>query len=87
MEVTVVCLGALRERLPDPASGRMTLELPDDAGVDAVIDALGAPRSLVRMCLIDGQHVEAAQRLHEGAEVTLMPPFSGGSTIVRSGDG
>jgi len=79
VEVTVVCFGAMREFLPDPSSGRADIELAPEGTVRTVVGALGAPEHLVHSVLVDGMRVELDQILTDGAEVTLMPPFSGGS--------
>ena len=80
MEVHVVCFGAMREYLPDPASGRTDIELAPGGTVRSVVGALGAPERLIHSVLVDGFRVELDQALTDGAEVTLMPPFAGGST-------
>ncbi|MGH2787653.1 MAG: MoaD/ThiS family protein [Actinomycetota bacterium] len=80
MHVSVVCFGAMREYLPATAGGnRAQVEVPEKASVGEVVDALGAPRSLVFSLLVDGVHADLSRVLHDGAEVTLMPPFAGGA--------
>lgn len=79
MRVTVVCFGAMREYLPDPASGRADIELAPGGTVRSVVGALGAPERLIHSVLVDGLRVELDQTVTDGAEVTLMPPFAGGS--------
>ena len=79
MRVTVVCFGAMREYLPDPSSGRTELEIGAGGTVRAVVGALGAPERLVHSVLLDGQQATLDHEVHDGAEVTLMPPFAGGS--------
>ena len=79
MKVSVTCFGVMREYLPDDADGnRATVELADDATAGDLVDALGAPRRLVHALLVDEVQGALDLRLHEGAEVTLMPSFSGG---------
>ena len=79
VRVTLVCFGALRDHLPVSARrNRAELELADGATVGDAIAALGAPAGLVFACLVDGEQATADIRLEEGAEVTLMPPFTGG---------
>ena len=78
MKVTVVCFGAMREFLPPEAQdNRAQLEVSGDT-VGAVVDALGAPSSLVFAALVDGVRSDLGARVREGDEVTLMPPFTGG---------
>ena len=80
MEVSIVCFGKMREYLPEGAAGnRAELELKPDATVADAIDALGAPRREVFALLVDGRQAGFDEPLGEGAEVTLMPQFTGGA--------
>lgn len=82
MKVDVVCFGALREHLPQGASGnRARLELSEGATVGDAVEALGAPRRYVFALLVDGEQGTLETQLHDGAEVTLMPPFAGGCRL------
>ncbi|MEA2506596.1 MAG: Mut7-C ubiquitin [Actinomycetota bacterium] len=67
----------MREYFPEK-SRRTHLELPEGSSVGDLTDALGAPRRLVFAVLIDGLRAHIEQEVHDGAEVTLMPPFAGG---------
>jgi hypothetical protein len=79
MRVNVTCFGVMREYLPRAASGNsVEVEVEPGASVADVVDALGAPRALVYALLVDGRHATLEAGLTEGAEVTLMPSFSGG---------
>jgi molybdopterin converting factor small subunit len=77
MKVMVAAFGAMREYLAGGV-GRVQLDLPVGSRVGDVVDALGAPRKLVFVALIDGLQGDLDHEVHEGAEVTLMPPFAGG---------
>ena len=80
MRVTVVCFGSLRDYLPPGASGNsVEVEVPDGATPKDLLDAIGAPERLLFAALVDGDHARLDQRLQEGTEVTLMPPFTGGT--------
>lgn len=79
MRIGVLCFGAFKDYLPDDAEGnRWTPEVPAGSTVGDVVDALGAPRALVFGVLLDGEQTPLDAVVHEGAEVTLMPPYSGG---------
>ncbi len=81
MRVTVVCFGAMRDYLPASATGnRARLEVEAGANVRDVIDALGAPRRLVFALLVNGERATLDRALSDDAEVTLMPPFTGGGS-------
>jgi molybdopterin converting factor small subunit len=78
--VSVICFGAMREYLPSTAeSNRAQVDVPSGASVGDVVDTLGAPRALVFSVLVDGVHADLDHVLHDGAEITLMPPFAGGA--------
>ena len=79
MKVSVVCFGAMREHLPrDAAGNQATIEVEDAATVGDVVDRLGAPRRLAFSVLVDGVQASLDRRVEDGAEITLMPPFTGG---------
>jgi molybdopterin converting factor small subunit len=84
MRVSVICFGSMREHLPATATGNQAeVEVEDAATVGDVVDRLGAPRRLAFSVLVDGVQASLDSPVPEGAEITLMPPFSGGSE--RSG--
>ena len=79
MRVEILCFGAMREHLPaDAVDNRASVELDDGATVAGLMDRLGAPHALAHAVLVDGGRAGLSTQLHEGAEVTLMPPFAGG---------
>ena len=79
MKVTVLCFGMLRDHLPSTADGnRALVDLEGQATVADVVGSLGLPEGQVFAILVDGERGDLGQRLQEGSEVTLMPPFSGG---------
>jgi molybdopterin converting factor small subunit len=79
MRIEVVCFGAMRDFLPAGAVGNSAeLELPEGATVSSLAALLGAPERLLHSILVNGDRADLAQRLSDGEEVTLMPPFAGG---------
>ena len=80
VRITVLCFGRLRELLPDPAEGRAVVDIEQPATIQGVLDKLGATPSLLHSALVDGTRADLDHELRDGAEVTLMPPFAGGST-------
>lgn len=79
MKVVVVAFGMLRDHLPDAARGnRVTLEVSEGSTVAEIAEALGLPGSALFSILIDGLRGRASDRVSDGSEVTLMPPFTGG---------
>jgi molybdopterin converting factor small subunit len=78
MKVTVICFGAMKEYLPPGSGNEAAVEIGETSTVGELVDALGAPRRLVHALLLDGEQASLDRRLHDGAVVTLMPPFAGG---------
>jgi MoaE-MoaD fusion protein len=77
MEVRVRLFAALRERT---GTDELTLELPEGALVGDALDRLadvtdGVPAVLA----VNREYADRATALHEGDEVALIPPVSGGS--------
>jgi molybdopterin converting factor small subunit len=80
MNVSVVCFGAMRDFLPENRVGnRADVDVGAAATVGDLVDALGAPRRLIFSVLVDGVRAGMDTPLSNGGEVTLMPPFAGGS--------
>jgi molybdopterin synthase catalytic subunit/molybdopterin converting factor small subunit len=79
MLVSVRLFAGLRERA---GSARVEVELPDDATVGDLLDAMQlAPRSCV--AAINREYADAGTRIAAGDEVALVPPVSGGDGAVR----
>jgi molybdopterin converting factor subunit 1 len=77
--VTVRLFAGLRERA---GSDRVQVELPDGARVADLLAAMEvAPRSCV--VAINREYADAEAPVHEGDEVALVPPVSGGADVVR----
>lgn len=92
LTITIVCFGGMRRYLPEPVTNNhASVELPDVAGVADALEALGVPDSAVFSVLVNGKRAELGSPLHPGAEVVLMPPFSGGAprraAVVTVSDG
>ncbi len=75
----------MRDYLPAASDGRRAeIEIPEGGRVGDAVAELGAPGRLVFAVLVDGIQGNLDSELHEGAEVTLMPPFTGGGLLTRS---
>ena len=79
MRVTLMCFGTLRDFLPDPKANSAVVEVVDGAQVSDVAASLGIPSRLLHAVLVDGEKALPSTSVQQGAEVTLMPPFSGGA--------
>jgi molybdopterin synthase catalytic subunit len=77
MEVRVRLFAALRERYGAP---EVVLELPDGALVGDALDRLGTvTEGVPAVMAVNREYADRAAALHEGDEVALIPPVSGGS--------
>src|SRR5437660_1918398 len=80
MEVTVRLFAMLRERAGAP---QVELQLPDGARVADAISALdGLADGLPLVMAVNREYARADEELHEGDELALIPPVSGGETAV-----
>ncbi len=93
MRVQVIPFGVLKDWLGSPAG---TVELPDGATVAALMERLrttlpaGAPEQMLRgiAVSVNAEYAQAGRVLHDGDEVGLLPPVSGGAAradTVRAG--
>jgi MoaE-MoaD fusion protein len=77
MEVRVLLFAALRERYGAP---EVVLELPDGAVVGDALERLSTVTDGVPAVMaVNREYADRAAALHEGDEVALIPPVSGGS--------
>ena len=75
MQIRIKLMGILQECTP---AGGM-LDLSDGATIDDVLRTLDIPIDSVQVFTINGQLVlDRAHRLHEGDQLTAIPPVAGG---------
>lgn len=79
MKVNVLAFGMLREQAALALGQVVSLELPEGAAVADVFPLLGLDPGPVAHVLIDGTRASPSDLLHDGAELTLMPAFAGGT--------
>jgi sulfur-carrier protein len=58
--------------------GRLDLDLPADATVQAVIEQLRIPPAVRAVILVNGRRGAADTQLSDGDRLTLFPPMEGG---------
>ena len=77
MQVHVETYANLRQYSP---TGRGSFDLNLDAGatVSSVIGALGIPRTVKMVILINGRRAAKDTRLETKDKITLFPPIEGG---------
>jgi MoaE-MoaD fusion protein len=84
MRVQVILFGVLKEWLGPSGAA---IELPDGASVGLLLDRVrgtlpaGAPEQILRgiAVSVNAEYAHPAQILHDGDEVGLLPPVSGGA--------
>jgi uncharacterized protein with PIN domain len=60
---------------PDRRKQDFTHRFPADASIKHVIEALGVPHTEVEIVLVDGESVDFARRIGDGARVSVYPRF------------
>ena len=88
MRITFKLYAMLRDHLPPEADGQrrkgneLTLDVPDGATVQSVIDRFNLPSKLVHLVLVNGVYVSPQARaghdLAAGDELAIWPPIAGG---------
>jgi molybdopterin synthase catalytic subunit len=79
VKISVRLFAGLRERA---GSDRVELDLPDDARAVDVLAAMGMQPGQCIVAL-DREYAEADARVLPSHEVALIPPVSGGASVVR----
>jgi molybdopterin converting factor small subunit len=79
MQVTVKLFASLARFSPDEQPGTpFTLNLPESATVQVVVDQLGIPSEETKISFVNGLIRDLDWVLNQGDEVGLFPPVGGG---------
>ncbi len=79
MKVSVRAYGSIREIVGAERPGDIVeVDVAPGSTVASVAEYLGVSPGMVFLAILDGEPCDLAARVGEGAEVTLMPPFTGG---------
>ena len=88
MRVTLKLYAMLSDRLPSEADGQkrkgneLSLNMPDGASVQNVIDRCNLPSRLVHLVLVNGVYIPPEARgshaLGSDDELAIWPPIAGG---------
>jgi molybdopterin converting factor small subunit len=84
MQIQLRLFASLRDRLPAGTRGRGSLELPDGANLQRLLDELDIEPRLAQMVLIDGQQAprdrqkRLAMVLQHDQTISIFPPVAGG---------
>ncbi len=83
MQITITLRGMLTRYLP-AGSGRQSrsVEVADDATIDAVLTHLDVPKELAHLVLLNGEAIPTSRfqttALHAQDALAVWPPLSGG---------
>ncbi len=89
MKARVRLFAVLREKV---GASEVTLELPDDSTVADLMKGMARQYPALLegvahiMVAVNTEYVQQSQPLHDGDEVALIPPVSGGAPDVQTGD-
>ena len=82
-KVTIHLHATLQRQTPEGLVRRLTTELPDGETLGALLARLGFPADDEHIILVvGGRMADPAQVLHDGDEIHLIPPISGGAPIA-----
>ena len=76
MEITITLHGILRDYLPRPAKGKTTLQLPEGATINDVVQQLKIKQNV--SAAVDGVEVQTDHLLQGGEELHLFRLIAGG---------
>ena len=79
IKIEVRLFATLATFLPRGEGNTTTVELPDGATVEDLVQTLAIPDDLPRITLVNGRNAEPDQPLVSGDLVTLFPPLAGGN--------
>ena len=80
MKVRLRLFAQLADYLPPDADGDgVTLDLHEGALVSVVLSRLRIPERVPCLSVVNGHEVEDSHLLHDGDELAIFPPLSGGS--------
>ncbi len=78
MQVQVRLFSRFREHLPPEARGEATIQLPDGATIDDLVDRLGIVRRIKLITINGERQADYSRRLHDGDNVRIFPVVVGG---------
>jgi sulfur carrier protein ThiS len=78
MRVQVKLFSLLRKHLPEEAKGEATIELPEGATVDDLVEQLGIVRRIKILTINGERETDRYRLLQEGDSVRIFPFVVGG---------
>lgn len=81
--VSVILSAGLRRLLPTSTEGPQRHTLAAGATLGDLLAALGVDATIDLTAAVDGELAERATSLHDGAEIMLLVPMEGGSSLRR----
>jgi len=74
MKLEIKLFASLQKFMPNVER----VELNDNCTVLELLEKIGINSSEVAITLVNGQHVQLDQTLHDGETVAIFPPIAGG---------
>jgi molybdopterin converting factor small subunit len=78
MQVQVKLFSRFREHLPPEARGEATVQLPDGATIDDLVDRLGIVRRIKLITINGERQADYSRPLRDGDRVRIFPVVVGG---------
>lgn len=78
MNISVQVFGELIEYLKSPAGGRITVEVPEGAVVETLMEKLGLSSGYVGVVLVNGKFSNKDVLLKHNDQVQIIPQLEGG---------
>ena len=78
VRIRIQVFGELIEYLKIAAGGRITLEIPEGANIETVLEKLGIPSSYVGVVLVNGKFSSRDALLNHDDQVQIIPQLEGG---------
>ena len=76
MEVSIKLMGIFRDKTPEGGK----LELAEGTSIKDALEGLEVPTDRVHVVSVNGDfHRDLERGLHDGDELTVVPPVSGGA--------
>jgi sulfur carrier protein ThiS len=78
MKITIKLYSLLKSYLGENANGSAEREVPDGCSINDILVMLDIPEKIPKIMLINGEQMQATDRLAEGDVLSVFPPIAGG---------
>jgi sulfur carrier protein ThiS len=78
MKITIKLYSMLKGYLGEGANGSAERDVPDGCTIADVLALLEIPEKIPKIMLVNGEQMQAADRLSPGDVLSVFPPIAGG---------